>query len=204
VAATLGACGESSSDANQPAGKYAVEVSAASFPAKQRLGQTSLLRLAVRNPGRRTIPALTVSFTIAGKDGANSAIPFAVRDPQTGLAQPNRPVWVLAATYPRFAGSSKPGGTSTSNPRTFALGPLEPGTRTEAVWKLSAVKAGHYDLLFSIDAGLSGSAKAQTKSGASPGGSFDTEITAELPETEVTDSGEVVEIKPGQRSRAER
>jgi hypothetical protein len=198
----LSACGESSSDANQPAGKYPVEVTAASFPAKQRLGQTSLLRLGVRNTGRRTVPTLTVSFTIAGKEGDNSAIPFAVRDPQPGLAQPARPVWVLAATYPRFAGSSEPGGTSTSNPRTFALGPLKPGARTVAVWKLSAVKAGHYDLLFSIDAGLSGSAKAQTKGGAAAGGSFDTEITTELPETEVTDNGEVVEIKPGKRSHA--
>jgi hypothetical protein len=197
VTATLAACGESSSDANQPAGKYPVEVTTASFPAKQRLGQTSLLRLGVRNTGRHTVPALSISFTIAGKEGVNSSLPFGVRDPQPALAQPERPVWVLAESYPRPAGSTEPGGATTSNRKTFAFGPLKPGATTEAVWKLSAVKAGHYDLLFTIDAGLSGTARAETKSGAAPGGSFATEITAALPETEVTDSGEVVEIPAG-------
>lgn len=201
VALTLAACGEPSSDANQPAGRYPVEVTTASFPARQRLGQTSLLRLGVRNTGQHTVPALSITFTIAGKEGVNSPLPFGVRDPQPGLAQPERPVWVLAESYPRLAGSSEPGGASTSNRKTFAFGPLEPGATTEAVWKLSAVKAGRYDLLFSIDAGLSGTAEAETKSGSAPGGSFATEITAALPETEVTDSGEVVEIKPGKRSR---
>lgn len=196
----LASCGESSSDANQPTGRYPVEVTTASFPAKQRLGQTSLLRLAVRNNGKRTVPDLAVSFTIAGQQGVDSALPFGIRDPEPELAQPDRPVWVLAQTYPRLAGSSKPGGATTSNPKTFAFGPLKPGATTAAVWKLSAVKAGHYDLLFRIDAGLGGTAKAQTRGGAAPGGSFAAEVTAALPETEVTDSGEVVEIKPGKRS----
>jgi hypothetical protein len=193
----LAACGESSSDANQPAGKYPVEVTTASFPTKQRLGQTSLLRLAVRNSGQHTVPALSITFSIAGKEGVNSSLPFGVRDPAPGLAQPDRPAWVLAEGYPRLAGSSKTAGASTSNRKTFAFGPLKPGATTAAVWKLSAVKAGHFDLLFSVDAGLSGSAKAETKNGAAPGGSFATEITTALPETEVTDGGEVVEIKPG-------
>ena len=198
----LAACGESSSDANQPSGKYPVEVTTASFPTEQRLGQTSLLRIGVRNSGRRALPALSVTFTIAGKEGANSVLPFGIRDPQPGLAQSTRPVWVLAQGYPRLAGSTAPAGAATSNAKTFSFGPLRPGDTTEAVWKLSAVKAGHFDLLFAIDAGLSGSAKAETKSGAAPGGSFATEITAALPETEVTDSGEIVEIKPGKGSRS--
>jgi hypothetical protein len=194
MAVLLAACGESSSDANQPAGRYPVEVTAAGFPAKQRLGQTSLLKLGVRNAGSKTIPALTVSFSIAGKEGAASSLPFGIRDPQPNLAQADRPVWVLAQTYPRLAGSSKPGGATTSNPKTFSFGPLEPGETTEAVWKLSAVRQGKYHLLFGIDAGLSGSAKAVTGSGGAPGGSFAAEITAALPETNVTDSGEVVEL----------
>jgi hypothetical protein len=199
VAALLGACGESSSDANEPGGTYKVEVANASFPTLQRLGQTSLLRLEVRNSGHRTVPALTVTFTIAGKEGVNSPLPFGVRDPQAGLAQPERPVWVLAQTYPRLAGSSKPGGATTSNRKTFDFGPLKPGQSTDAVWKLSAVRAGKFTLLYTIDAALGGNAKAVTKGGVTPGGSFATEITAALPETEVTDSGEVVEIKPNKR-----
>ena len=33
------------------------------------------------------------------------------------------------------------------------------------VWKLSAVRAGNYTLLYAIDAGLSGKAKAETAGG---------------------------------------
>ena len=199
AAATLAACGGSSSGPEEPAGAYPVKVTAASFPTLQRLGQTSLLRLGVRNTGRRTVPALTVTFTIAGREGVDSSLPFGVHDPQVGLAQPERPVWVLAQTYPRLNGSSKPGGTSTSSRKTFDLGPLKPGEETAAVWKLSAVRAGKFTLLYTVDAGLGGRARAVTGGGVAPGGSFSTEVTAALPETEVTDSGEVVEIKPRRR-----
>ena len=72
----------------------------ASFPTEQRLGQTSLLKLGVRNTGKKTVPALTVTITIAGKAGQNSSLPFGVHDPQPGLAQADRPVWVLAAELP--------------------------------------------------------------------------------------------------------
>lgn len=197
----LAACGgsEASSDA-EPAGTFHVEVTEASFPPKQVLGQTSLLQLGIRNTGKRTLPGLTVTFTIAGKQGVDSSLPFGVSDPGTELAAPERPVWVLAQTYPRLHGSSSPGGTSTSNRKTFGFGPLKPGATTKAVWKLSAVRPGRYTLLYSIDAGLSGKAKAKTTGGVAPGGSFATEISEELPETEVTDSGEIVAI-PDRNSR---
>lgn len=199
VAALLAACGGgSSSDANQPAGTYRVRVTEAEFPTEQKLGQTSLLRLGVRNSGQKTVPDLTMTISVAGKEGQASSLPFGTSDPQPGLAQPDRPVWVLAATYPRLAGSQEPGGTSTSNRKTFAFGPLKPGAAVRAVWKLSAVKAGKFTLLYDVDAGLSGTAKAETTGGVAPGGSFVTEISAIPPDTEVTDSGEVVE-KPRQR-----
>jgi hypothetical protein len=203
AAALLAACGGgSSSDSNEPAGTYSLRVTKASFPTEQRLGQTSLLRIGIRNTGKRTVPALSVTIAVGGKEGGNSSLPFGIRDPQPGLAQPDRPVWVLAATYPRLAGSAEPGGASTSNPKTFGFGPLKPGETTDAVWKLSAVKAGRFDLLYRVNAGLSEQVKAVTKGGVAPGGSFATEITAELPETEVTDSGEVVEIQqPRSKSR---
>lgn len=201
VAAMLAACGGESSDANQAAGTYDVRVTDASFPTEQRLGQTSLLQLGVRNTGKKALPALTVTLSIAGKQGQTSSLPFGVHDPQTGLAQPDRPVWVLAQTYPRLVGSSEPAGASTSNRKTFSFGPLKPGATTEAVWKLSAVKAGNYTVLYKIDAGVSGTAKAKTN-GVASGGSFATEITAALPDTEVTDDGEVVE-KAKQRQRGE-
>jgi hypothetical protein len=195
AAALLGACGESSSDANEPTGSFHVQVTEASFPTQQKLGQTSLLQLGVRNTGKRTVPTLTVTFTVAGKRGVNSSLPFGVSDPQPELAQPDRPVWVLAQTYPRLHGSSDPGGASTSSPKTFAFGPLKPGKTTKAIWKLSAVRPGKYTLLYSIDAGLSGNSKAETGNGVTPGGSFTIAINTSLPETEVTDNGEIVEVE---------
>ena len=190
----LAACGESSSDANEPAGSYDVAVTEASFPAQQRLGQTSLLRLGVRNTGSKTVPALTVTITIAGKLGTSSSLPFGIRDPQPGLAAADRPVWVLAETYPRLDGSSRPGGASTSNRKTFSFGALKPGQTTAAVWKLSAVRAGEYRVDYSVGAGLSDEVHAVTSGGGSPHGSLAAEISRELPETEVKDNGEVVEI----------
>lgn len=169
----------------------------ASFPTKQKLGQTALLQLGIRNTGKRTVPGLTVTFTIAGKRGVNSSLPFAVRDPQPELASPERPVWVLAGGYPRLHGSADPGGTSTSNRRTFNFGELKPGATVRGVWKLSAVRPGKYTVLYRIDAGFGGRAKAKTTGGVAPGGSFTTRISEALPETEVTDSGEIVEVKEG-------
>jgi hypothetical protein len=199
AAALLGACGGSGSSSDtEPEGTFHVKVTRASFPTKQVLGQTALLELGVRNTGEKTIPGLTVTFTIAGKAGVHSSLPFGVRDSQPELAQPYRPVWVLAATYPRLHGSSRPGGGSTSSLKTFGFGELKPGGTTRAVWKLSAVRPGRYTLLYSIDAGLSGKARAKTTGGVSPGGSFTAQISEQLPETEVTDSGEIVEVKEGE------
>jgi hypothetical protein len=198
VAALLAACGgESSSDSNERAGTYRMHVSEATFPTDQQLGQTSLLRLGVRNSGEETVPNLTVTISIAGKEGAASALPFGFHDPAPGLAQPDRPVWVLAAGYPKRGDSKDPGGATTSNPRTFAFGPLKPGETSDAVWKLVAVKAGGYTLEYGVGAGLASDIKAKTKGDVAPGGSFVVDVSSEMPDTEVTPSGEVVEIESG-------
>jgi hypothetical protein len=192
----VAACGGgSSADSNEAEGTYRVQVTEANFPAKQRLGATYLLDLSIHNASKKTIPALTVSISIKGKEGQGSTLPFGIRDPQPELAQPDRPVWVLAEHYPKFAGDSNPGGTGTSNPKTFDFGALKAGKSADAVWKLSAVKAGKYTLLYSIEAGLSGKAKAETGGGLTPGGSFVVDINPVEYNTEVTGSGEVVEKK---------
>ena len=199
AAALLAACGggdETSFD--EPSGNFDVKVTEASFPTLQYLGQTTLLRLGVRNTGDRTVPNLTVSFTIKGQQGEDSSLPFGVSDRGPEVAQPDRPVWVLSATYPRLVDSSDSGGASTSNAKTFAFGPLKPGETTKAVWKLNAVRAGKYTVAYEVGAGLGGAAKAKTEGGVAPGGSFSAEISDRLPQTEVTDSGEIVEIQKGQ------
>lgn len=192
----LGACGggESSSDANEAAGTYHVQVTKAEFPPKQQLGETSLLRLDVRNTGRKTLPSLTVTISGGGEQERRSKLPFGYRDPAAGIAQPDRPIWALAAGYPKANGSSEAGGAETANPKTFTFGPLKADATTEMVWKLSAVKAGTYKLLYEIGAGLSSEAKAKTANGTEAGGSFAVQISDVPPEVEVKDNGEVVEI----------
>jgi hypothetical protein len=199
LAVLVAACGGSSSDSNEKAGNYEVAVTDASFPSSQVVGQTSLMKIDIRNTGDKTIPALTVTVDIEGKEGESARLPFAVHDPQPGLAGPDRPVWVLAATYPRLAGSSKPGSAETSSGKTYSFGALAAGKSVEGVWKLSAVRAGKYTIGYEVDAGLAGEARAKTSSGARPGGTFVTDINTELPETEVNAAGEIVEIKRGKK-----
>jgi len=196
VAALLAACGESSAD-KEPGGEFDVGVTAASFPSLQRLGQTSLLKLSIKNEGDKTVPNLVVYFTVAGKQGATASLPFGVHERQAELANPTRPVWVLAEHFPKLAGASagEKGGATTSDPKTFAFGPLKAGETRSAVWKLSAVRQGKYTLRYQVGAGLGSQTKAKTKGGVAPGGTFVAEITAQNPDTEVTDSGEIVEVK---------
>lgn len=197
LALSIAACGdESSSDANEGEGIYRVKVTDANFPPQQHLGQTYLLDLGIRNTGDKTIPALTVNVSIKGKQGEGSTLPFGIRDPQPELAQPDRPVWVLAEHYPKFVGSAAAGGAQTSNPKTFDFGPLKKDASADVVWKLSAVKPGSYTLVYTVEAGLSGATKAETGSGGSaPGGTFTVKISSAERNTEVNDSGEVVEKK---------
>jgi hypothetical protein len=194
---SIAACGGgdgSASSANETAASYPVKVVTAEFPAEQRLGETSLLRLGIRNTGRKTVPALTVTITVGGEQGRSSALPFGYRDPSPEIAQPDRPVWALSAGYPKLNGSGERAGSETASPKTFVFGPLKPNATVEAVWKLSAVRTGRYELLYGIGAGLGGEAKAETRPGTAAGGSFVAKITEKTPEVEVKDNGEVVEI----------
>jgi hypothetical protein len=200
LTASLAACGsESSSDANEAEGNYEMKVVKAAFPGDQHLGQTSLMKIAVRNTGNKAVPAAAITISVAGEEGQTSALPFGIRDPQPDLAQPDRPVWVLAEGYPKASSTTtKRGGASSSSRKTFVFGSLKPGATVEGIWKLSAVKPGRFTVLYSVDAGLSGTAKAKTNTGVAPGGSFKVDVSEAPVNTEVTDSGEVVEIGPNQ------
>lgn len=194
LAAGLAACGgdEPASNDGEPSASFQVEVVDARLKPRQRLGETTQLRLAVRNAGEERMPALTTTFSIAGEEGRDGGLPFGIRDPQPDLAQPDRPVWVLSSGYPRLAGAGERFGAETANQKTFEFGPLRPGETTTAIWKLTAVKAGRYRLEYEIGAGTGGKAKAEAGR-AEAGGSFGVRITAVPPNTVVTDSGEVVE-----------
>jgi hypothetical protein len=208
VSLALAACGEDSSstdsDSAAARGPFELKVVEADFPARQRLGETVLLRLGVRNTGDETVPALTATVSIAGDEGEGSSLPFAIRSAEPGLAQPDRPVWVLSEKYPRLAGSAESAGAENASRKTFDFGPLRPDRTVNAVWKLTASRSGAYRLLYAFGAGLSGEAKAETASGAEVGGSIAVRILEATPETVVTDSGAVVEVQRDRQTQANR
>jgi len=179
LATGLAACGSSGGrqDASEPTGKFPVSIVSAKFPPRQQLAQTSNLTL--------------------GKLGKNSVRPFSIRDPQQGLAVPDRPVWILEQDYPKLVGSSSPAGAETANEKTFDFGRLKPGATTSALWRVTPVKPGTYTVLYRVDAGLTGNAKAVTGNGSPPTGSFHVKITDVPPLTRVNGQGQVVEIGSG-------
>ena len=107
-AIALGACG--SSPRRTRTSRAAITRSRSSrsqFPTKQRLAQTSDLVLGVKNTGDQPLPEL--AFTIyTGKGNADGS--FNYRSDQPGLANPNRPVWVLENNYPRPINTPPPKG----------------------------------------------------------------------------------------------
>jgi hypothetical protein len=195
LALGLAACGGgSSSDSEEPEGKFEVAVVNSAFPPEQHIGQTSLMKIAIRNEGDRTVPGVTVNVTIKGEQGESASIPFAINDPQPELAQPDRPVWVLSEGYPHVGSSDERGGTRTSSPKTFDFGELDPGQTVEGIWKLSAVRGGEYELAYRVDGGLGGKAKAVGAGGEDVKGVLPVKIVNTPVDVEVTDSGEIVEI----------
>ena len=201
--ASLAACGgsESSSDANEAAGTYQVKVVTAEFPTEQRLGETSLLRLGVRNTGGKTLPALTVTISIAGKEGRDSSLPF-------GYPRPRSPAWpsptgrsgCSPADYPKVDGSSEPGGAGNLEPEDLRLRPAEAGRDDRS--GLEAERGQDRQLHAPLRSRRrprrhgQGGDRARDRSRAAPSrcGS-----PRSPPETEVTDSGEVVEIAKDRR-----
>jgi hypothetical protein len=213
VAASLAACGGGGGSADkEAAGEFDLGVTAASFPTLQRLGQTTLLKLSFKNEGKKTVPNLVVYFTVAGKQGAAASLPFGIHERQAELANPTRPVWVLAEHFPRLVstgedenglentGEKNP--AVTSSPKVFAFGPLKAGETHSAVWKLSAVREGKYTLRYQVGAGLGTQTKAKTENGVPPGGTFVATITSQTPDTEVTDDGDIVEVQKNGLGRA--
>jgi hypothetical protein len=192
VALVLTGCGGGGSrqDANEPAGKFPVKIVTSSFANRQRLAQTSLLKIGVQNTGSRAVPALAVTISL----DRNAVRPFSIYDKQPGLADPERPVWVLENNYPKLAGQKVSAGAETANDKTFDFGSLKPGKTVQAVWKVTPVRPGLYTLDYQVDAGLNGKAKAVTANGSPPTGSFVVKISSAPPSTGVNDQGQVVQI----------
>lgn len=193
AAIALAACGSGDpQDANEPEGEFEVEITKAKFPTSQRLAQTSDFVLEVENTGTETVPEL--AFTVFTDEGTADGS-FNIRSDQPGLANPNRPVWVLENKYPQLAGEPKPkgiGGGVRAQTNTYAFAPLEAGESQKVTWKVTPVRAGTYTLNYIVAAGLDGKAKAVTSNGEEVKGEFVVTITDKPPKARVNDKGQVV------------
>jgi hypothetical protein len=213
----VSACGdESRQDADEPSGKFPVEVTAAKFPTDQRLAETADLRLDVSNVGDETVPDLAVTIYTGDQKASGS---FHVRSDQPGLADPDRPVWILENEFPKCvtdAGyklqpdsltrcvtpdeaegeggldKAQSAGAEAAQTDTFSFGELEPDDEIEMVWRLTPVVAGTYTVHYELAAGLNGKAKAVTADGGPVEGEFVVTISDKPPQASVAGNGDVV------------
>jgi hypothetical protein len=191
-AALLGAIAVSScggaerQDANEPEGRFPVEVVSAEFDTAQKLAKRSELEIVVRNSGRKVVP--NVAVTVNG---------FDVRLEGRGLADPERPVFVINGEPKEIGGfpeskEAAPEGGETAYVDTWALGRLRPGERKAFRWSVTAVRPGPYRLRYEVAAGLDGKAKAVTAAGGTPRGQFRGSVSDAAPETRVADDGRTI------------
>lgn len=153
ITALLGACGGGArQDKNEPTGTWKLDVLSASFPGKQRLGQSTTLQITVKNADNRQVPNLAV--TVDGFDQR--------RDDPT-LASPKRPIWIV---------NTPPENAASAYADTWSIGSVPAGQTRTFAWRVTAVRAGTYSLRYKVAAGLNGKAKAQLPDGSPPKGSF--------------------------------
>lgn len=196
----IAGCGGSNprQDENEEEADYPVEVTVAEFAPKQRLAETTDLELAFRNSGDETIPNLALTI-YTGDEKADGA--FNMRSNQEGLADPNRPVWILENGYPKILetgtttkdlDSAPTAGAETSSTNTYAFGELEAGDTIRTVFRVTPVVAGTFTVHYEVSAGLDGNARAVTDSGEPIMGEFVATITDKPEATKVTEDGKVV------------
>jgi hypothetical protein len=193
-------CGGSNKkqDESEPSGSFPVEVTSATFPAKQKLAQDSSMKIVVRNAGTKAVP--NVNVTVKCKSGLGSSFEVASNAPN--LADRERPQFVVNQIPTRSTRKSgalelDPLERSSALVDTYPLGSLPAGRTARFEWKVTAVKAGPYKLCWRVNAGLYGKAKATSGNTGGPlRGSFAGVVSNKAPKTRVADDGKtVVEAK---------
>src|SRR3712207_4681675 len=128
-------CGgdEKRQDADAPEGEWVVEVVDAEFAESQRLARQETMRIRVRNTEDRAIP--NIALTVDG---------FSRASEQAGLADANRPVWIV---------DDGPRGGATAHTNTGARGRGPPGATKTFEFKVTPVEAGEQEVSYRLAAG---------------------------------------------------
>jgi hypothetical protein len=148
----LGGCGGGAPGRQRAGRDLHVDVSEASFPPQAALAKPATDAHRVKNTGTERVPDVAVTV-----DSFNR------RSEQEGLADPERPVWIV---------DKGPQGGATALVNTWALRGLAPGQTRTFEWKVTPIEAGRYSLKYTVAAGLDGKAKARTEGGAPVAGTF--------------------------------
>lgn len=143
-ALSAGCGGGERQDKDEPKGTFAVSVEKAEFPARQRLAEPAELSIVVKNTDTRTLPDVAVTVDR-----------FTSTSDQAGLADTQRPVWIV---------DRGPEGGETAYVNTWALGPLAPGASRTFTWKVTAIQAGTYEIKYKVSPGLAGRARVDPSS----------------------------------------
>jgi hypothetical protein len=150
LALPAAACGGTRQGASEPSGSFRVEVAGASFPAHQHIARPVTLRIRVRNADTRTLPNVAVTVATDPARSGGAPIAFGIRSPDTRLADPRRPVWIV---------DRGPAGGDTASGSTWALGALPAGRSRQFVWHLLPARAGAFTVAYRLSPGLNGKAR---------------------------------------------
>jgi hypothetical protein len=200
VLALAGCGGGARQDANEPSGRFPVDVTSATFPTSQRLAEHTHMVIEVRNDGTKLIPDIAVTIVDPTLKQPTAAQAFgadlANGGPTANLASLSRPVWIIDSPPGpcRYScRSGGPGGAVTAYANTWALGPLRPGATAKFVWGVTAVKSGKHVVQYQVAAGLNGKARAVLAGGRGrPWGTFTIDVSRKPQQSYVNDAGQVV------------
>jgi len=173
VAFAVGCGGGEPQDKNEPSGTFSMDVVKAAFPSSQSLAQQEAMTIAVKNTDSREIPNLAVTIDS-----------FTTRSQEPGLADPNRPVWIV---------DEGPTGGTTAYTNTWALGKVPAGATRTFVWKVTAIQAGTHTVKYRLAAGLNGKAKSKVNGRSDFQGNFTVAISRKPAQASVDpDTGQVI------------
>jgi hypothetical protein len=185
--AVAGCGGGERQDEDEPEGEFALDVVSATFPEEQKLAQSSDIVITVRNAGDEAVP--NVAVTLTGLDYRTTA---------PDVASAGRPQFALDGVTREIGGlpeakEAAPLGCDTAHVDTWACGRLRPGAEKTFVWKVTAVRAGPYELGWRVAAGLDGKALAVgADGGEAPSGSFTGTVSRDAPDVRIADDGRTV------------
>lgn len=166
VAAGLGGCGGSDTGQGER-GTVRLEVTSAVFPKVQQLSQQSEMQITVRNPGDEPVKRVVVSVTSTEPGASGSG--FSDRSGGAATADPVRPVWIL---------DKGPHNAETAESAVWWLGPLAGGDSITFTWKVTAVRAGAFELRWTVGGSLDGSIEGDGPDGKPLTGLFPVTIKA--------------------------